>query len=105
MVRKKKQSINYTKVVDERYTISSKRGGGAIKIEAWEDSRGTVVKYCIAYINHALHQQDNGRVIGYDNAHNYHHKHYFGEIEAVDDFAGYEEIIKRFEQEIKEYIK
>ncbi len=105
MVRKQKKKQSYTKIVNERYTLSRKCGGGSIKIEAWEDANGTVVKYNIAYINHALFQQDNGRVIGYDNAHNYHHRHYCGEIELIDNFAGYEEILERFEKEIKEYIK
>jgi len=103
MVKKSKK--NYVKVVDEKYTLPIKRGSGIIKIEAWEDHNGKVVKYSIAYINHMLYQNDNGRVIGYDNAHDYHHKHYFGEISPVDDFTSYEEIVERFENEIKEYIK
>ena len=105
MVKKQKKRLSYIKVVNEQYTLSKKRGGGLIQIEAWEDINGAMVKYSITYINHELYQQDNGRVIGYDNAHDYHHKHYFGEIEPVDDFPGFEEILRRFEKEIKEYIK
>ena len=105
MPRKEKKKQSYIKIVDERFTISRKRGGGAIKIEAWEDHKGIIVKYNIAYINHDLYQKDNGRVIGYDNAHDYHHKHYFGEILPVEDFESYENIVERFENEIKEYIK
>ena len=103
MVKKSKK--NYVKVVDEKYTLPIKRGGGIIKIEAWKDHNGKVVKYSIAYINNMLYYNDNGRVIGYDNAHDYHHKHYFGEISPVEDFISYEEIVERFENEIKEYIK
>jgi len=65
-------------------------GGGLIKIEVWEDEDGVVVKYSFAYINHLLCSKDNGRVIGYDNVHTYHHKHYFGEIFSVDDFTEYQ---------------
>ena len=97
--------IKYLKVVDERYTISQKNGGGMIKIEAWQNDHGRVVKYSIAYINIRLFQGDNGRVIGYDNAHDYHHKHYFGDISPVDDFTSYEDLVSRFEQEMKEYIQ
>ncbi|MBF0266313.1 MAG: transcriptional regulator [Gammaproteobacteria bacterium] len=99
----KKQS--YIKVVDERYTLPTKKGGGTIRIEAWEDKKGVLVKYNIAYINPQLFSQDNGRVFGYDNAHNYHHKHHMGQIEPVTDFISYENLIERFEVEIKEYIK
>ena len=87
MRKKQSKRNNYTKVVNERYTLSAKKGGGVIKIEAWEDQEGNLIKYSIAYINHALYKNDNGRVIGYYNSHNYHHKHYFGEVSAVDDFV------------------
>lgn len=105
MVKRDKINQNYVKVVDERYALSVKRGGGIIKIEAWEDSTGKLIKYSIAYINHTLNPEDNGRVLGYDNAHGYHHKHLFGEISPVDNFSSYEAIIEQFESEIKEYIK
>ncbi len=59
----------------------------------------------MAYINHSVFADDNGRVLGYDNTHDYHHKHYFGEIIPVDDFTTYQDILERFEQEVKEFIK
>ena len=105
MVKKDKNKKEYIKVVDEKYTLPSKRGGGIIKIEAWEDLSGNLIKYNIAYINHSIFQRDNGRVLGYDNAHGYHHKHLFGEITSIDDFISYEKLIECFENEIKEYIK
>lgn len=40
-----------------------------------------------------------------DNTHNFHHKHYFGEISEVSDFISYENLVDRFEKEIKEFIK
>ena len=95
----------YIKTVSERYILPKKRGGGLIKIEVWEDEKGALVKYSLAYINHQLCSKDNGRVIGYDNAHSYHHKHSFGEISPVEDFTSYEELVNRFEEEIKEFIK
>ena len=39
-----------------------------------------------------------------DNAHDYHHKHLLGEIFPIEDFISYEEIVERFEQDIKEYL-
>jgi len=76
-----------------------------IKIEAWENDNNEIVKYSMAYINHQVFSGDNGRVIGYDNTHNFHHKHYLGEISEVYDFVSYENLLKRFEKEIKEFIK
>ena len=50
----------------------------------------------ISRLSIQLYQGDNGRVIGYDNRHGYHHRHYFGTVEAVT-FQSFEEIEARFE--------
>lgn len=107
MVKKNKDNNKqkYIKVVNERYTISKKRGGGTIKIEVWEDSDGKMVRYSVAYINYSLYQKDNGRVFGYDNAHGYHHKHLFGKVSAIDNFISYEKLIEKFENKVKEFVK
>ena len=93
----------YTKVIDERFYVPEKLGGGLIKFEAWE-YQNQIVKYNMAYINKKQYQGDNGRVIGYDNTHNYHHKHYLGDIYEVDDFVSYEELVERFQQDLKEFL-
>jgi hypothetical protein len=86
------------KIVDETFTISRKRGNGILRREVWVDGSGHVVRYNLAYINHDVHGGDNGRVVGYDNAHGFHHRHYMGVMESVD-FAGFEDIEIRFEQD------
>jgi hypothetical protein len=47
---------------------------------------------------------DSGRILGYDNAHGYHHRHYLGKVEPVE-FNTYEEIEARFEKETQRYLK
>jgi len=59
----------------------------------------------MAYINPLLFSGDNGRVIGYDNTHDFHHRHYFGEISEIKDFSNYQELLDRFEKELEEFIK
>jgi len=98
MVNKK-----YTKVVYERYVVPDRKGKGVIKFEVWE-LNGKMVKYSMAYINKMVFAGDNGRVIGYDNTHNYHHKHYLGEIYTVDDFVSYAEMVERFRNALKEFL-
>jgi hypothetical protein len=39
---------------------------------------------------------DNCRVIGYDNCHGYHHRHYMGKEENIE-FTSYEDIQNQFE--------
>ena len=95
---------NYTKIIDEQFIVLYKQGGGIIKFEAWE-YENKIVKYNMAYINESVFPNDNGRVIGYDNSHNFHHKHYFGQIIELNDFVNYQELVKRFRDDLKEFLK
>lgn len=63
----------------------------------WGDDNGNVTRYNLAYINHNLFAGDNGRIIGFDNAHGYHHRHYYGKVEAVA-FTSFAEVELLFEQ-------
>ena len=94
----------YSKIINEKFIVPFQNGGGVIKFEAWE-YQDKVVKYNMVYINKNIFPNDNGRVMGYDNSHNFHHKHYFGEIYELDNFVSYEELVERFKQDIKEFIK
>ena len=87
-----------TKVVDEVHQISRKRGNGQLRREVWADAHGRVTRYNLAYINHALHGGDNGRVIGYDNQHGYHHRHYLGQVNSVP-FVSFEDIEEQFQSD------
>jgi hypothetical protein len=44
---------------------------------------------------------DNGRVLGYDNSHDYAHRHFMRTI-VPDPFTSYEELYERFEREWQE---
>ncbi len=69
-----------------------------LRREVWVDGKGKITRYNLAYINRQLFSGDNGRVIGFDNAHGYHHRHYYGKVEAVS-FTSYEDIEMLFEKE------
>lgn len=86
------------KLIDEQHVISTKKGNGLLRREVWVDNKGKITRYNLAYINHQLFNSDNGRVLGFDNAHGYHHRHYYGIIEAVV-FTSFEDIEILFEQE------
>ncbi|WP_218243237.1 toxin-antitoxin system TumE family protein [Comamonas fluminis] len=85
-----------TKQVDDKFEISAKKGNGQLRREVWVDSAGKVTRYNLAYINHSIYPGDNGRVIGYDNAHGYHHKHYFGDV-TPEPFVSFEDTEEKFE--------
>jgi hypothetical protein len=85
------------KILDKRGKIPHSRGNGEIHYEIWEDEFGNVTRYNLAYINHSLYAKDNGRVIGYDNAHGPHHRHRMGitELISLEDFFEIEQAFIR----------
>lgn len=78
--------------------LKGKRKGGYLK-ETVQTLRGEVIGYALAYINPTLTAIDNGRVLGYDNAHGYHHRHFMGEETAVA-YTSFDELVSRFEAEV-----
>ena len=87
------------KLIDETHKIPDRRGNGVLRREIWGNRiDGTITRYNLAYINHRIHAGDNGRVVGYDNAHDGHHRHFFGRVEPVT-FTSFEDIEQRFQQD------
>ncbi len=87
------------KIIDESHTISDKRGNGKLRREVWVDAlTRKITRYNLAYINHNIHAGDNGRVVGYDNAHGGHHRHHLGAVEPIE-FVSFEDIEERFEND------
>lgn len=85
----------------ERFELRPKSGGGLLSYEVWgyqEKGKIVVTRYNLAYINHSICHVDNGRVLGFDNAHDYHHRHYMGKVSAVE-FTSYETTLEQFQQE------
>ena len=87
------------KLRDEEAEIRCVSGTGLVREEVWEDERGRVVRYNLAFINHFLMDEDNGRVLGYDASHGYHHRHFKGQVEAFN-FLSYEDTLARFIREV-----
>ena len=87
------------KIIDESHKISDKRGNGQLGREFWVNKlTKKITRYNLAYINHLIYSGDNGRVVGYDNAHDGHHRHMLGEVEPVE-FVNFEDTETRFEND------
>jgi len=84
----------------EEHRLKGKRKGALLKEQIWFED-GVVVAYSLAYINLMRCRVDNGRVLGFDNSHDYHHRHFMGRVEAVD-FTTYEAMAERFIAELHE---
>jgi hypothetical protein len=51
-----------------------------------------------------IYDGDNGRVLGYDNAHGYHHRHYMGRVEPFE-FESYTSVLDKFQEEWQDLMK
>lgn len=102
VARKKAGEGSLWKVVDETSQVRCKSGmDGIIREEVFQNSRGRLVKYNLAFIHFGLCQIDNGRVLGYDNAHGVHERHWMGTVQEVE-FSSYEQTLARFLDEVAE---
>lgn len=82
--------------------IPKRLGGGVLKERVIRELPSQkIISYALAYINPLIFSGDNGRVLGYDNSHDYAHRHYMGSI-FPDPFISYEELYERFEREWQE---
>jgi hypothetical protein len=82
----------------EEHRLKGKRKGALLREQIWFEN-GQVVAYSLAYINLKQCPMDNGRVLGYDNSHDYHHRHFMGEVESVE-FTTYAALAVRFIEEV-----
>ena len=71
-----------------------------MKEQVWFED-GRVVGYALAYINLKRCPVDNGRVLGYDHTHGYHHRHWMGTVEPIE-FTTFTELAERFYNEVYE---
>jgi hypothetical protein len=79
--------------------IPRRLGGGVLKERVVRELPSKrVVQYALAYINPLIFSGDNGRVLGYDNAHGFSHRHFMG-TQTSEPFPGYEALYDRFESE------
>src|ERR1700683_3049714 len=91
---------------DRPYRIHTDSATQGCKVEGGSvaDWDGEVVRYSLAYINHRICGVDNGRVLGYDNSHEYHHRHFMGTAEPIE-FDNYKSLSARFEADVNELWK
>jgi hypothetical protein len=87
-------------IVDDYTEVRCASGTGVIREEVWEDELGQVVKYNLAFI-HPLYTEDNGRVLGYDNAHGVNERHYKGKVQEIT-YAEYDALLERFLAKVRE---
>ena len=75
-------------------------GIGILREEVWVDEGGDVVQYNLAFLIPHLSGVDNGRILGFDNAHGIHERHFMGQV-SPREFVGYSATAKSFYREVR----
>lgn len=86
------------KITDYETRFRCAGGLGILREEVWVDAKGRVALYNLAFLLPHLVKLDNGRVLGFDNAHGVHERHYLGQVHPVE-FDGFPAIAERFYRE------
>jgi hypothetical protein len=92
------------KSVCEEFYPKGRKRGTVVRIQADFSRKGRVLHYSLALVDTQRTTVDHGRILGYDNAHGFHHRHHLGKVESVE-FTSYESIEARFEEEVRRYLK
>jgi hypothetical protein len=78
-------------------------GGLIVRIQVDYSREGKLLRYSLSLID-LSHSSDNGRVLGYDNAHGQHHRHCFGRGDLLE-FESYEKLEGQFEAQVRQYLE
>jgi hypothetical protein len=89
-----------TKISDDETCFRCAGGIGILREEVWVDNKGEVIKYNLAFVLAHLTRVDNGRVLGYDNAHGVHERHCSGKVE-VFTYNGFTALTGQFYREVE----
>lgn len=94
---KKARPVKTTRI--EVNPLKGKQKGALLKEQVWFED-GKIVSYSLVYINLKRCRVDHGRVLGFDNSHGFHHRHFMGKVEAIE-FTTYAVHLKRFLSEVR----
>ncbi len=87
------------KITDYETYFRCAGGVGILREEVWLNSHGEVARYNLAFLLPHRSRMDHGRILGFDNAHGVHERHFLGQVEIVE-FQGYLETARRFYREV-----
>jgi hypothetical protein len=94
------RKLRLRKITDDEAVFWCAGGVGLLREEVWADEYEKVVRYNLAFVLPHLSGVDHGRILGYDNAHEVHERHFMGRVETVE-FDGYPSISKQFHREVE----
>ena len=87
---------------DTDYETAFRCAGGAsiLREEVWVNDIDEIVRYNFAFFLTHLSRVDKGRVLGFDNAHGFHERHFMGKAGPFE-FKDYAATARRFYREVE----
>lgn len=93
-----RRGANLRKEIDYETEFWCAGGVGILREEVWVDDANVVIRYNLALLLPHCFGPDNGRVLGFDNAHGVHERHFLGELRPFR-FENYLATAKRLYRE------
>lgn len=87
------------KITDYESDFRCAGGKGILREEVWVNAKEEVVRYNLAFLLPHLSGLDNGRILGFDNAHGVHERHFMRRVHPVE-FNSYPITARRFYREV-----
>jgi len=94
------RKIRLRKVTDYEARFRCAGGVGILREEVWVNAMEEVVRYNLAFLLPHLSSVDHGRMLGFDNAHGVHERHFMGQTQPTE-FIGYVATARRFFREFE----
>jgi hypothetical protein len=91
---------NLLKTTDYETCFGCAGGIGILREEVWVNDKSEVIQYNLAFLMPHLYGIDNGRVLGYDNAHGIHERHFMGQVSHAE-FNDYVTTADHFYREVE----
>ena len=96
-------AVDPSRSVRDVFYPKGRKRGLIVRIQVDYSRAGKLLRYSLSLIDLSS-SLDNGRVVGYDNAHGQHHRHYFGRLDRVE-FESYEKLEGQFEAQVRQYLE
>jgi hypothetical protein len=98
-----RDAVDPSRSVRDVFYPKGRKRGLIVRIQVDYSRTGSLLRYSLSLIDLSS-SLDNGRIVGYDNAHGQHHRHYFGRVDCVE-FESYEKLESQFEAQVRQYLE
>ena len=98
-----REVVDPSRSVRDVFYPKGRKRGLIVRFQVDYSRAGNLLRYSLSLID-LSNSIDNGRIVGYDNAHGKHHRHYFGRVDSVE-FESYEKLESQFEAQVRRYLE